>query len=291
MKVVLLFGILYLISFTGYGQMILNQDGEAFTKQPFFNSEFIKNNKIKSLLGTYSFKKNNDMIRHVPGSYEYNFNADGRLISVINHQWNGKRIDTTVQFYAYNNAGFLTSIKKTENDGITLQEFGLDSLNRVISVSNFRISIDESGNVLKKTEMNTETMQYIKNKKTTFNSYNLPYMTSHDEYNEDGYKMYSIDKLKMGGTMYKKQYSYNEKGLVISIDTYYDRNPKPVESLKFNYDEFNNILERHEFKQGVFIRDLQVIFDTKTGLLYSIIDRNPRNNFMSIIRFTKYTYH
>jgi len=271
--------------------MILNQDGEAFTKQPFFNTEFIKNNQIKSLKGTYSFKKNNDMIRHVPGSFEYNFNAEGRLISVINHKWNGKSIDTMVQFYTYNKTGVLTSVKKTENKGVTLQEFGLDSLNRIVSISNFRISIDENGKLLKKTEMNKETMQYIKNKKTTFNSYNLPYLISHDEYNEDGYKINSIDKLKMGGTMYKKAYSYNEKGLVISIDTYYDRNPKPVERLTFKYDEFDNILERNEFKQGVLIRDLQVIFDTKTGLLYSIIDRNPRNNFMSIIRFTEYLYH
>ena len=66
----------------------------------------------------------------------------------------------------------------------------------------------------------------------------------------------------------------------------------PFLGMKFiNWQLDNGILERNEFKQGVLIRDLQVIFDTKTGLLYSIIDRNPRNNFMSIIRFTEYLYH
>ncbi len=272
-------------------QMILNQDGEAFTEEPFFNSEFIQNNKIKSIVGKYSFKKDNDWIRHVPGKFEYNFNTNGQLISVIDHRWNGKQLDTIVQYYTYNGSGILTELKKTENKGVTLKKFELDSINRIVSVSNFRISIDEKGNVLKKTEMNRETMSYHKDRKTTYNSYNLPYLLSYDEYNEDGYKIASIDKLKMGGTMYKKKYSYNQKGLVISIDTYYDKHPDPVESLKFSYDEFDNILERNEYKQGVFVKDLQVIFDTKTGLLYSIIDRNPRNNFMSIVRFTEYTYH
>ena len=64
-----------------------------------------------------------------------------------------------VQFYTYNKTGVLTSVKKTENKGVTLQEFGLDSLNRIVSISNFRISIDENGKLLKKTEMNKETIQ------------------------------------------------------------------------------------------------------------------------------------
>ena len=95
----------------------------------------------------------------------------------------------------------------------------------------------------------------------------------------------------MGGTVYKKNYSYNEKGLLINIKTFYDKHPKPVEELKFKYDSFGNIIERHEFKQEVFVKDFQIIFDTKTGLLHSIIDRNPVNNFMSIIRFTHYEFY
>jgi len=289
-NLLLFFSLIFLIPI-GFGQMILNQDGEAFTTDPFFNSNFIQNNKIKTIKGTYSFKKNKDLIRKVPGSYTYKFNKKGRLNSCINIRWNGKTLDTTLQYYEYNQLGAIISIKKSENNGVTLQEFHRDSLNRIISTSNYRVILDDQGEVVKKNEMNTETMQYSNEKRTTYNSYNLPYLISYDNYNEDGYKTSSIDKLKMGGTIYKKEYDYNDKGLLISIDTFYDKHLKPVEELKFKYDNFGNLMERHEFKQGVFTKDFQVIFDTKTGLLHSIIDRNPVNNFMSIIRFTKYEFY
>lgn len=270
--------------------MILNQNGEAFTNDPFFNTEFIQKNKIKSIKGEYSFKKNKDLIRSVPGSYTYEFNKNGSLSSCIDIRWNGKSLDTTVQFYDYNN-GFIVSIKKSENKGVTQEVFKRDSLNRIISQSNYRVTINDKGEILNKVEMNTETMNYHNDRKTTYNSYKLPYLISYDEFNEDGYKTCSVDKLKMGGTIYKKNYAYNNKGLLTSIKTFYDKHPKPVEELKFQYDGFGNIIERHEFKQEVFINDFQIIFDTKTGLLHSIIDRNPMNNFMSIIRFTDYMFY
>ena len=274
-----------------HGQMIINQNGEAFTINPFFNIDFIQKNSIKTIKGEYSFKKNKDLIRSVPGSYTYTFNQDGRLTSSIDIRWNGKSLDTTLKYYEYNKLGSITSLKKSENKGITLEVFDRDSLNRIVSQSNYRVILNNQGDIIKKIEMNTETMKYSNDKKTTYNSYKLPYLISYDEFNEDGYKTCSIDKLKMGGTIYKKNYLYNDKGLLINIKTFYDKHPKPVEELKFKYDSFGNIIERHEFKQEVFVKDFQIIFDTKTGLLHSIIDRNPVNNFMSIIRFTKYEFY
>ena len=271
--------------------MILNQNGEAFTGDPFFNADFIQRNKIKTIKGQYSFKKNKDLIRPVPGSYIYEFNEEGRLNSSIDIRWNGKSLDTTLKHYEYNKQGLIISLKKSEDGGITLVEYQRDSLNRIVSQSNYRVILNELGNVIKKTAMNSESMRYHKGKKTTYNSYNHPYLISSDEYNEDGYKISAIDKLKMGGTVYKKDFFYNEKGLLIKIKTFYDKHPEPVEECEFKYDVFGNILERQEYKQGVLIRDFQIIFDTKTGLLHSIIDRNPVTNFMSIVRFTEYKYY
>jgi len=288
---IIIFSFLFLITSNCVSQMIFNQNGEAFTDEPFFNSQFIQNNKILRIKGDYSFKKNKDLIRSVPGSFTYEFNRKGQLTSSTDLRWNGKNIDTTLQFYEYNDLGSIVAIKKSENMGITLEQFERDSLNRIISQTNYRVTINEKGEVLQKTEMNQEKMTYFQDKKTTYNSYGLPYLISYQLYNEDGYKTTSIDKLKMGGTVYKKDYEYNSKGLLTGIRTYYDNYPNPVKELKFQYDDFGNIIERHEIKQDVFIRDLQIIFDTKTGLLHSIIDTNPINNFMSIIRFTSYEFY
>jgi hypothetical protein len=130
--------------------MIFNQNGEAFTNEPFFNSQFIKNNQILTITGDYSFKKNKDLIRKVPGSFTYGFNRSGQLISSINLRWNGKTIDTTVQYYTYNELGSVVGVKKTENNGVTLNDFERDSLNRITAQINYRVSINNKGEVLKK---------------------------------------------------------------------------------------------------------------------------------------------
>ena len=100
--------------------MILNQNGEAFTGDPFFNADFIQRNKIKTIKGQYSFKKNKDLIRSVPGNYIYEFNKEGRLIASIDIRWNGKSLDTTLKHYEYNKQGLIISLKKSEDGGVTL---------------------------------------------------------------------------------------------------------------------------------------------------------------------------
>ena len=127
-------------------------------------------------------------------------------------------------------------------------------------------------------------------KKITHNSYGLPYMISFETSDQDGYLLSSQDKLKRSGTISVKKYNYNKTGYLVGIDTFYDKNPDPVETLTFSYDPFGNITERLKKKMNVLVNDLQIIYDNKTQLLYSLIRRNPSTNYMEIIRFTSYEY-
>ena len=272
------------------GQMILNQSGQAFSKPQFFNEQFIKKNSIKKVSGTYSFKKNGDRIRETPGHYSYSFDEQGKLISIIDLKWNGKKLDTLVYYYSYNKDGILTNIKESEFGGITEKEMHYDSLDRIIKIVNFRVILDKNGNTINKTEINEETYSYNGIKKITYNSYGLPYLISFNTFDEDGYLLSSQDKLKRSGTVSIKKYKYDEKGYLKGIDTFYDKNPEPVETTTFAYDPFGNITERLQKKMNTLVNDLQIIYDTKTQLLYSIIRRNPSTNFMEIIRFTGYEY-
>ena len=38
----------------------------------------------------------------------------------------------------------------------------------------------------------------------------------------------------MGGTVYKKDFSYNEKGLLMNIKTFYDKHPEPLKNMTSN---------------------------------------------------------
>jgi hypothetical protein len=44
------------------------------------------------------------------------------------------------------------------------------------------------------------------------------------------------------------------------------------------------------FRYGQLQKDLQIVFDTKTQLLGSTIQRDVETNCLIILRFTKFTY-
>ena len=281
---------MFLFGTTLHGQMISNQTGQAFTDHMFFNDNFIRNNKIKTIQGSYSFKKNGDLIRKVPGSYTFTFDHAGQLASIVDLKWNGKKLDTLVNYFSYSEKGDLISFKKSEYGGITEQEMTYDSIDRLTKITNYRVSLDNKGNTIKRVEINQESIQYNGEKKTRYNSYGLPYLISFETYDEDGYKIASQEKLKRSGTISENKYTYTEKGLLKQILTFYDKKTDPVQTISFSYDAFGNMTERLEKKMNTLVKDLQVIFDTKTQLLHSIIRRNPNTNFMAIIRFTTYDY-
>lgn len=282
--------IFFVCSLYSRGQMILNQSGEAFRADQFFNEQFIKKNGIKKIKGSYSLKKNGERIRETPGSYSYSFDEQGRLIAILDLRWNGKKLDTLVHYYSYNHEGILHRIKKSEYGGITEKEMRYDSLQRIIKIVNFRVTLDDNGNTINRTEINEETFSYNGIKKITHNSYGLPYLISFETFDEDGYLLSSQDKLKRSGTVSIKKYEYDKKGYLTGMYTFYDKSPDPVETTTFTYDPFGNITERLQKKMNILVNDLQIIYDTKTQLLYSLIRRNPSTNFMEIIRFTSYEY-
>ena len=58
---------------------ILGVNQPLFSDLPFFNADFIKVNRIKSITGSISSKKVKDVIRSKGLKTHYTFNQDGRL--------------------------------------------------------------------------------------------------------------------------------------------------------------------------------------------------------------------
>ena len=81
MKLLLIF--LSYVSLQAFGQVLDNRNGEAFTDKPFFNTSFIKENKLKKLKGTFTYKKQGQMMRATEFMYVYEFDTNGLLICLI----------------------------------------------------------------------------------------------------------------------------------------------------------------------------------------------------------------
>jgi hypothetical protein len=74
------FGFLILFPLFCHSQILLNQEGEAFTETPFFNADVIRSNHIKSIEGNYSTKKPGEVIRESSDWFRYRFDEKGRLL-------------------------------------------------------------------------------------------------------------------------------------------------------------------------------------------------------------------
>ena len=283
------------MSFGSWGQMINNITGTAFTDAPYFDQKIIYANRIKSIEGTFSRKKDGDIIRATNDVFNYKFDSLGRLESILETKTDALKKDTTVQFYFYDSLNRLVMQRKTEFGGVSAYYFDFDSIGRVVKITQKRDVLDKFGNLKQSFLMNQEYKTYeqssLGSKTIVSNNYNLPYKEEWEIRNADGYLVESIENFKMIELLKSKKYFYNEKGLLSSIAIYENNAPNPIEENIFKYDALGNLIEKHTKRNGIFIKDLQIIYDNKTQLLGSFIQREVASNLMYIVRFKDYKFY
>lgn len=275
--------------------MINNITGNAFTDVPYFDQKIIYANRIKSIEGTFSRKKDGDIIRATNDVFNYKFDSLGRLESILETKTDALKKDTTVQFYFYDSLNRLVMQRKTEFGGVSAYYFDFDSIGRVVKITQKRDVLDKFGNLKQSFLMNQEYKSYeessLGSKTIVSNNYNLPYKEEWEIRNADGYLLESIENFIMIELLKSKKYFYNEKGLLSSIAIYENNAPNPIEENIFKYDALGNLIEKHTKRNGIFIKDLQIIYDNKTQLLGSFIQREVASNLMYIVRFKDYKFY
>jgi hypothetical protein len=290
-KVILYF--LLIISTSVFGQMLDNRNGLAFTDKPFFDSEFIRINKVESLNGRFTYKKPGDIMRNTEYAYVYSFDSLGRLISTFETRKDDGTVDTTWNKYIYNNQNLVVEHKRGDGKGFTSTLYGYDGKYRVISESFVREYVDSLG-VLQRTILNAETMKYEEYdgqvKKTVYNSYGLPYLQEFSFYNELGYLVERTERLMMTSRTSKITYEYNEKGLMSSIKTIVGDQEVPSEETKFLYDEHGNLQDKHYYRDGVFITEIEMLYNDRSMLLTYVLTRDVATNFIMILNFKEYDF-
>ena len=294
-KTSLLFFTFVLSAVFSQAQMIYNLNGNAFTDLPYFDANFIRSNKIESICGDFYIKKDGDVIRSTNDIFEYKFDSLGQLISTFETKTVDTKTDTLMNFYEYTNACKISMHRKSEYGGISSFHYKYDSLNRLIYVENRRDVLSDSGKVLQSFLINNESMKYFPIeggwKKVIYNNYNLPYLEETEKRNPDGYLIETTQRMRMASSEYKKVHTYNEKGLLSRISMYHSELVAPYEEWLFKYDNFGNVIEKHTYKNEKFTKDLQIIYDTKTQLLGSTIQKETNSNYMMILRFQNYEFY
>lgn len=295
-KYMLLFLLFFLIPLGGNTQILLNQEGEAFTDVPFFNRDVIFSKHIKTIEGKYSTKNEGEIIRENTDWFRYRFDEKGRLIESIDIRTVNKKKDTTLHQYEYNSLNQLIEHRKSENKGFTTIKKTYDSLHRLASEITCReIYSYRKNKVLKSDTLNTEYFNYViqtlEREQIRCNNDKLAYLKEHFLYNSVGYLTEKKTVFLMSSAEYTTKYTYDDHGLLISKARYNEKDVLPDEEWKYRYDLFGNVIEVHYYRFGQLQKDLQIVYDTKTQLLGSTIQRDVKTNALLLLRFTKYTFY
>lgn len=296
MKYILISTLFLLLSYEGEAQLLLNQEGEAFTDQPFFNADMIRSSHIKTIEGNYSTKKPGEVIHESTDWVRYRFDENGQLIESLDIRTVNKKKDTVLHQFFYSEDGALIAHRKSENGGYTKMVFDYDSLHHLRELNTYReIYNYRTNEVSQSILLNTEYQQYSEQGNvrtlTKLNNYHLPYLDEISTYNQDGYLIERKLRYYMSGIEQRSSYHYDDRGLLSMKASFNEQETLADEEWKYRYDSYGNLMEAHFYRYGQFQKDLQVVFDTKTQLLGSTILRDVSTNFMLILRFTKYSYY
>ena len=279
--------------FSVNGQLIENQNGQAFSNTPFFNPSIVSQLKIQSIEGFYTYKSAETPFKPSLDWFRYRFNEKGQLIEQLEVLQNGKIKDSTLHQFAYHSNGLLAAHRYPAYGGAISEHYSYDSLSRLISISYFRDQFKE--NLLNNPTaalMRKETLIYNQDNAadyTQFNQYNLPFMDVSCLFNQDGYLLEKEQYFRMNQQSQKEIFLYNEKGLLMEKSIRFNQQVIPTETWTYRYDQWGNLLEILHSKNKQALHELQIIYDYKTGYLGSIIHKDPISNQLKILRFTKYT--
>ncbi len=279
--------------------MLDNSKGFAFTELPYFNEQFIKANRIKSLNGFFQYKKTGDIIRKSDYIYRYEFDEKGHLIYSLETKVIGKMVDTLVLYYEYDVNNNLAIVRQKNAKGFFSTKFTYDTKNRVIKEAYYR-DIDTTTNNVKSpqfersTFISSERYEYQENtaniKRTYFNNYDFPYLDEYLTYNDLGLLKDRKRVTRTTSQMAITEYEYNDKGWISKEVTTTPTNKNANQEILFNYDKLGNLTEKQTYKNGEHVLEIQLIYNSKTGILSYTLTRDIKTNLITILKFDKIEY-
>ncbi len=280
-------------------QLIENINCAAFTEEPFFNLDFIKQNKIKSINGEIKTKGNLEVIKDAKLVTRYEFDREGKLVIQLGSFNTLGTKDTTFINYVYDeNLNLLT---KRTNDayGFFSYNYTFDENNRVLSktyareenkgADRYHFKLGKQYVIVK------ERYSYIDNDsvliKSIYNNHDRIYQKTTFTYNEHDLLESEVSQFVINKKKTKTSYSYTEQGLMKGkIHWKNTKNLKDFEKWEYQYDELGNLTYIDYYKGDVHTTHQEVLYDKSTYMLKALLVQDVASNFITIIKFSTEYY-
>lgn len=280
------------------GQLIDNRKCEAFSDNPFFYTSFIAENKIKSITGNISTKKNLQVIQQKGKITKYEFNGDGNLVKQIGSFSPGTRRDTSFIDYIYDSKGRVITKRTSDSYGFFSYNFNYNDAGQLIEKKYCR---DENAGksrynfVLKKQYVIVKEGYSYEVKdtftvKSVLNNHGRVYQKETFSYNELNLLEKIIKKLIVNHKRSETTFKYNDLGLVAEKKIQPDATKSKFTRFTYEYDEFGNLEFIDEYTNDKKITHKEVIYNKSTLLMKALLIQDIETNFIKIIKF-KYEFY
>ncbi len=281
-------------------QIIDNSKAILIDGESFFSSEFLKKNKIKTIVGELAVKEVMQPIRTKGLINLYSFDKEGRLVEKLKtFKLRGGRVDTSSQTFAYNDLDQLIQQSSFESSGYSSQKFEYDDSGRVKlqryyrgeNLSPFGYQLEKGKTMnLKEESFSYEQIDSLTLKKIYYNSNGAAYKEGIIRLMPNGMKQ--SEKLRFYAIERNSEvnFLYDEYGRLEEVNKRSRIYKSESSTIRFTYDEYDNVISELRIKNGATVFTREFLYDVSTFLLKAELTKNEENNTINIIKY-RYTYY
>lgn len=284
----------FLWPFLSSSQIIDNSKSTAFTDEPFFNTEFIKRNKIKSITGKVSQKRELQPIVDIGIEYYYQFDSLGNTTMILSTYNTYNHKDSIIHTFEYDAKGNIITRRRNDSYGFYSYNYKYDSLNRIIEETycrdencgpnRFKFKLGQQFSI------STEKYSYVeKSAKENIREYKNYYGNVYQEKiylkNDLGFLTEEITRITLNGRETKIVYEWDDKGRVAKKTDVSEFMGKTEISNAFQYDDFGNLTEEQIYRNEKLTTLRSMIYDKVSGLLTAHVAKDMTSEVITIVKY------
>lgn len=262
-------------------QQLYIEKGRLLEVEPYFNTEFIHENIIKSIYAEYAFKDEYKPIAETRIFRKYEFNLNGRLKRFVETYDLGYKLDSTEVKYSYNLKGLVAEKHVSDVFGQYYYLFKYNEEDQLIESCYGRPKPYTNPQEIKSITYETYPKQV---KRKWFNDQGRLFKIEHLVKDASGRIQSLVEKMAVGSQQKSEQYEYLENGLIkcVTLEALPQKN-----TVKYCYvfDQTGRVEKEVVTRNNQPLSKKEFLY--RDGLIYAHLERDE---LTSRIKIWEYKY-
>lgn len=278
-----------------YAHMIKNDHGQALGSRPYFNCEYIKAHKIKSIKGYYISKRPSDILREMQDVHVFEFNELGQVVREYKTMYN----DTLLNAFEYYENGKIKIARKSQGNEFYSYHYKYDDLGR-LTRKEFRRDQNAGQHKLDFQQGSSEVMSIEKYEyeNLDYNDYKRRCYNNEGELYREEFYYFDLRKNlilyesrnKTGAGYSKSEYTFNASNQLIEMISSTTLINTNITHYKFDYDEKGKLMGKYYYRNQVYVNESQLVYSNDSGHMVAVIIREEATGYMTIIKYKEFEF-